>query len=123
MRFGANDSGAPYVATLVAKIGSDKLAELAVSRSCCFCYGQGVESGIPTQEQLEAIGIPWSNANRFTGNKKVTIDGYDYNIKATTKCYGIGVTVANAKYKAALFLGKKDSYIEFRLSKAISWCR
>ncbi len=111
---GANDSGAPYVATLVAKIGSDKLAELAVEQDRAVSATDKVlKAEFTTQEQLEAIGIPWSNANGFTGNKKVTIDGYDYNIKATTKCYGIGVTVANAKYKAALFLGKKDSYIEF----------
>lgn len=111
---GANDSGAPYVATLVAKIGSDKLAELAVEQDRAVSATDKVlKAEFTTQEQLEAIGIPWSNANGFTGNKKVTIDGYDYNIKATTQCYGIGVTVANAKYKAALFLGKKDSYIEF----------
>lgn len=111
---GANDSGAPYVATLVAKIGSDKLAELAVEQDRAVSATDKVlKAEFTTQEQLEAIGIPWSNANGFTGDKKVTIDGYDYNIKATTKCYGIGVTVTNPKYKAALFLGKKNSYIEF----------
>ena len=111
---GNNTSSAAYAATLKLKAADGTVldeVELKQERAASST-DKIITVAFEKQADFTAISYPYLYENRYVGDKSFTIDGYVYNFYAKTASYGIANN-AGATYPSALFIGKKDSYIEF----------
>lgn len=110
---GNNTSDAAYTANLVAKVAGATLASVELKQErAASSTDKIITVAFEKQADFTAISYPYLYDNRYVGDKSFTIDGYVYNFYAKTASYGIANN-AGATYPSALFIGKKDSYIEF----------
>lgn len=108
-----NAPDGPYSAKLVAKLNDIVLAEVAVSQEKAPADTDKVLTvAFNSEKSFTDVGIGTKSTDGFKDDKQITIGDYTYTLHVTTNAYGISSTTDGVT-SWSLFIGKKDSYIEF----------